>query len=120
MGALDAGRAAHWCVVVVNIMEPDWIIFSSGRPRRRALDVETERARPSAASFTTLRVVPHRTAGDIAWETAIDLRALDVSCRCSRPAWASSGMVFDNNRQIRHDKIAGTVVVRVPRSQPLA
>jgi len=28
-------------------------------------------------------------------------------------------MLFDNNRQTWHDKIAGTVVVRVPRHQVL-
>jgi uncharacterized RDD family membrane protein YckC len=28
-------------------------------------------------------------------------------------------MLFDPNRQTWHDKIAGTIVVRVPKNQPL-
>lgn len=64
-----------------------------------------------------LRVV--RTDGrDIEWETAI-VRALSCFLSLLPAGLGFVWMVFDNNRQTWHDKIAGTVVVRVPRNQPL-
>lgn len=65
-----------------------------------------------------LRVV--RTDGrDIEWETAI-VRALGCFLSLIPLGLGFIWMVFDNNRQTWHDKIAGTVVVRVPRNQPLS
>jgi uncharacterized RDD family membrane protein YckC len=64
-----------------------------------------------------LRVV--RTDGrDIEWETAF-VRALSCFLSLIPAGLGFLWMVFDNNRQTWHDKIAGTVVVRVPRNQPL-
>ncbi|HEY0940372.1 MAG TPA: RDD family protein [Steroidobacter sp.] len=64
-----------------------------------------------------LRVV--RTDGrDIEWETAI-VRALGCLLSVIPLGLGFIWMVFDSNRQTWHDKIAGTVVVRVPRNQPL-
>jgi uncharacterized RDD family membrane protein YckC len=64
-----------------------------------------------------LRVV--RTDGrDIEWETAI-VRALGCFLSLIPAGLGFIWMVFDNNRQTWHDKIAGTVVVRVPRNTPL-
>ncbi len=64
-----------------------------------------------------LRVV--RTDGrDIEWETAI-VRALGCFLSLIPLGLGFIWMVFDNNRQTWHDKIAGTVVVRVPKSQSL-
>lgn len=63
-----------------------------------------------------LRVV--RTDGrDIEWETAI-VRALTCFLSLIPAGLGFIWMVFDSNRQTWHDKIAGTVVVRVPRNQP--
>lgn len=57
-----------------------------------------------------LRVV--RTDGrDIEWETAI-VRALSCFLSLLPAGLGFVWMVFDNNRQTWHDKIAGTVVVR--------
>lgn len=57
-----------------------------------------------------LRVV--RTDGrDIEWETAI-VRALSCFLSLIPAGLGFVWMVFDNNRQTWHDKIAGTVVVR--------
>jgi uncharacterized RDD family membrane protein YckC len=59
-----------------------------------------------------LRVV--RTDGrDIEWETAI-VRALSCFLSIIPVGLGFVWMVFDNNRQTWHDKIAGTVVVRTP------
>jgi len=64
-----------------------------------------------------VRVV--RTDGrDIEWETAI-VRALSCFLSLLPAGLGFIWMVFDPNRQTWHDKIAGTVVVRVPRNQPL-
>ena len=64
-----------------------------------------------------LRVV--RTDGrDIEWETAI-VRALGCFLSLIPLGLGFIWMVFDSNRQTWHDKIAGTVVVRVPKNQPL-
>lgn len=64
-----------------------------------------------------LRVL--RTDGrDIEWETAI-VRALSCFLSLIPAGLGFLWIVFDNNRQTWHDKIAGTVVVRMPRNQPL-
>jgi uncharacterized RDD family membrane protein YckC len=64
-----------------------------------------------------LRVV--RTDGrDIEWETAI-VRALSCFLSLAPVGLGFFWMLFDANRQTWHDKIAGTIVVRVPKNQPL-
>ena len=64
-----------------------------------------------------LRVV--RTDGrPIEWETAI-VRALSCFLSLAPAGLGFFWMLFDANRQTWHDKIAGTVVVRVPKNQPL-
>lgn len=64
-----------------------------------------------------LRVV--RTDGrDIEWETAI-VRALSCFLSLAPAGLGFFWMLFDSNRQTWHDKIAGTIVVRVPKNQPL-
>ena len=64
-----------------------------------------------------LRVV--RTDGrDIEWETAI-VRALSCFLSLVPAGLGFVWMTFDSNRQTWHDKIAGTVVVRMPKNQPL-
>jgi uncharacterized RDD family membrane protein YckC len=64
-----------------------------------------------------LRVV--RTDGrDIEWETAI-VRALSCFLSMIPAGLGFIWMLFDNNRQTWHDKIAGTVVVRVQKNTPL-
>jgi uncharacterized RDD family membrane protein YckC len=62
-----------------------------------------------------LRVV-RTDARDIEWETAI-VRALSCFLSLVPAGLGFFWMVFDNNRQTWHDKIAGTIVVRVPKSQ---
>ena len=55
-----------------------------------------------------------RTDGrDITWETAI-VRALSCFLSILPVGLGFLWMVFDKNRQTWHDKIAGTVVVRIP------
>lgn len=64
-----------------------------------------------------LRVV--RTDGrDIEWETAI-VRALSCFLSLVPAGLGFFWILFDRNRQAWHDKIAGTVVVRVPKHQGL-
>ncbi len=64
-----------------------------------------------------LRVV--RTDGrDMEWETAI-VRALGCFLSLIPAGLGFIWMVFDNGRQTWHDKIAGTVVVRVPKNTSL-
>jgi uncharacterized RDD family membrane protein YckC len=62
-----------------------------------------------------LRVV-RTDARDIEWETAI-VRALSCFLSLVPAGLGFFWMLFDNNRQTWHDKIAGTIVVRVPKSQ---
>lgn len=62
-----------------------------------------------------LRVV-RVDARDIEWETAI-VRALSCFLSLVPAGLGFFWMLFDNNRQTWHDKIAGTIVVRVPKSQ---
>ncbi|MET0534111.1 MAG: RDD family protein [Steroidobacter sp.] len=62
-----------------------------------------------------LRVV-RTDARDIEWETAI-VRALGCLLSLVAAGLGFFWMAFDNNRQTWHDKIAGTIVVRVPKSQ---
>jgi hypothetical protein len=62
-----------------------------------------------------LRVV-RVDARDIEWETAI-VRALGCFLSLIPAGLGFFWMLFDNNRQTWHDKIAGTIVVRVPKSQ---
>lgn len=60
-----------------------------------------------------LRVV-RTDARDIEWETAI-VRALSCFLSLVPAGLGFFWMLFDNNRQTWHDKIAGTVVVRVAK-----
>jgi hypothetical protein len=62
-----------------------------------------------------LRVV-RADARDIEWETAI-VRALGCFLSLLPAGLGFFWMLFDTNRQTWHDKIAGTIVVRVPKSQ---
>jgi uncharacterized RDD family membrane protein YckC len=62
-----------------------------------------------------LRVV-RTDARDIEWETAI-VRALGCFLSLVPAGLGFFWMLFDSNRQTWHDKIAGTIVVRVPKSQ---
>lgn len=64
-----------------------------------------------------LRVV-RTDARDIEWETAI-VRALSCFLSLLPAGLGFFWMAFDNNRQTWHDKIAGTIVVRVPKHQAL-
>jgi len=64
-----------------------------------------------------LRVV-RTDARDIEWETAI-VRALSCFLSLVPAGLGFFWMAFDNNRQTWHDKIAGTIVVRVPKNQAL-
>jgi uncharacterized RDD family membrane protein YckC len=62
-----------------------------------------------------LRVV-RTDARDIEWETAI-VRALSCFLSLVPAGLGFFWMLFDSNRQTWHDKIAGTIVVRVPKNQ---
>jgi uncharacterized RDD family membrane protein YckC len=62
-----------------------------------------------------LRVV-RVDARDIEWETAI-VRALSCFLSLIPAGLGFFWMLFDSNRQTWHDKIAGTIVVRVPKHQ---
>jgi uncharacterized RDD family membrane protein YckC len=64
-----------------------------------------------------LRVV-RTDARDIEWETAI-VRALSCFLSLVPAGLGFFWMLFDNNRQTWHDKIAGTIVVRAPRHPPV-
>lgn len=61
-----------------------------------------------------LRVV-RTDARDIEWETAI-VRALGCFLSLVPAGLGFFWMAFDSNRQTWHDKIAGTIVVRVPKN----
>jgi uncharacterized RDD family membrane protein YckC len=61
-----------------------------------------------------LRVV-RTDARDIEWETAI-VRALSCFLSLVPAGLGFFWMAFDSNRQTWHDKIAGTIVVRVPKN----
>jgi uncharacterized RDD family membrane protein YckC len=54
----------------------------------------------------------------VEWETAI-VRALGCFLSLAVCGLGFIWIAFDQNHQAWHDKIAGTVVVRVPKSRPL-
>jgi uncharacterized RDD family membrane protein YckC len=102
--------------IVVNVLEPSEHIFALVLAGYGALMWKL-RGTTIGGIICNLRVV--RTDGrDIAWETAI-VRALGCFLSLIPLGLGFLWMVFDSNRQTWHDKIAGTVVVRVPKNQPL-
>ncbi|MDY6947654.1 MAG: RDD family protein [Pseudomonadota bacterium] len=102
--------------VVVNVVEPSEHFFALVLAGYGALMWKL-RGTTIGGIICNLRVV--RTDGrDIEWETAI-VRALGCFLSLIPLGLGFIWMVFDNNRQTWHDKIAGTVVVRVPKNQPL-
>lgn len=104
-------------IVIVNVLEPADDFFALLLAAYGAVMWKL-RSTTIGGIICNLRVV--RTDGqDIGWETAI-VRALGCFLSFIPLGLGFIWMVFDNNRQTWHDKIAGTVVVRVPRSQPLA
>ena len=104
-------------IVIVNVLEPVDNFFALLLAAYGAVMWKL-RGTTIGGIICNLRVV--RTDGqDIGWETAI-VRALGCFLSFIPLGLGFIWMVFDNNRQTWHDKIAGTVVVRVPRSQPLA
>jgi uncharacterized RDD family membrane protein YckC len=103
--------------IVVNILDPSDHFFAVVLAGYGALMWKL-RGTTIGGIVLNLRVV--RTDGrDIEWETAI-VRALGCFLSVIPLGLGFIWMVFDSNRQTWHDKIAGTVVVRVPKSQPLA
>jgi len=110
--ALDALIVA----VVVNWLEPTGHLFLVALAGYGALMWKLK-GTTIGGIVCNLRVV--RTDGrDIEWETAI-VRALGCFLSLIPAGLGFIWMVFDGNRQTWHDKIAGTVVVRVPRNTPL-
>ncbi|HEY0681467.1 MAG TPA: RDD family protein [Steroidobacter sp.] len=110
--ALDAILIA----VIVNVLEPLDHVFLVVLAGYGAVMWKL-RGTTIGGIICNLRVV--RTDGrDITWETSI-VRALGCFLSFFPLGLGFLWMVFDDNRQTWHDKIAGTVVVRVPRSQPL-
>ena len=97
--------------VLVNLLEPSgnfWLLVLAGYG---ALMWKLK-GTTIGGIICNLRVV--RTDGrDIEWETAI-VRALSCFLSIIPVGLGFVWMVFDNNRQTWHDKIAGTVVVRTP------
>lgn len=103
-------------ILIVNVLEPADDFFALLLATYGAVMWKL-RGTTIGGIVCNLRVV--RTDGqDIGWETAI-VRALGCFLSFIPLGLGFIWMVFDNNRQTWHDKIAGTVVVRVPRSQPL-
>lgn len=114
MGALTLD--ALIVAVVVNWLEPSGHLFLVALAGYGALMWKLK-GTTVGGIVCNLRVV--RTDGrDIEWETAI-VRALGCFLSLIPAGLGFIWMVFDNNRQTWHDKIAGTVVVRVPRNTPL-
>ena len=114
MGALTLD--ALIVAVVVNWLEPTGHLFLVALAGYGALMWKLK-GTTIGGIVCNLRVV--RTDGrDIEWETAI-VRALGCFLSLIPAGLGFIWMVFDNNRQTWHDKIAGTVVVRVPRNTPL-
>lgn len=102
--------------IVVNVVEPSEHFFALVLAGYGALMWKL-RGTTIGGIICNLRVV--RTDGrDIEWETAI-VRALGCFLSLIPLGLGFIWMVFDSNRQTWHDKIAGTVVVRVPKSQSL-
>jgi uncharacterized RDD family membrane protein YckC len=102
--------------IVVNVVEPSEHFFALVLAGYGALMWKL-RGTTIGGIICNLRVV--RTDGrDIEWETAI-VRALGCFLSLIPLGLGFIWMVFDGNRQTWHDKIAGTVVVRVPKNQPL-
>lgn len=102
--------------IVVNVVEPSEHFFALVLAGYGALMWKL-RGTTIGGIICNLRVV--RTDGrDIEWETAI-VRALGCFLSLIPLGLGFIWMVFDSNRQTWHDKIAGTVVVRVPKNQPL-
>lgn len=114
MGALTLD--ALIVAIVVNWMEPTGHLFLVALAGYGALMWKLK-GTTIGGIVCNLRVV--RTDGrDIGWETAL-VRALSCFLSLIPAGLGFVWMVFDNNRQTWHDKIAGTVVVRVPRNTPL-
>jgi uncharacterized RDD family membrane protein YckC len=114
MGALAID--ALLIAIVVNMLEPSDHFFALVLAGYGALMWKL-RGTTIGGIVLNLRVV--RTDGrDIEWETAI-VRALGCFLSVIPLGLGFIWMVFDSNRQTWHDKIAGTVVVRVPKNQPL-
>lgn len=102
--------------IVVNWLEPSGHLFLVALAGYGALMWKLK-GTTVGGIVCNLRVV--RTDGrDIEWETAI-VRALGCFLSLIPAGLGFIWMVFDNNRQTWHDKIAGTVVVRVPKNMPL-
>ncbi|MBL8265546.1 RDD family protein [Steroidobacter sp.] len=102
--------------IIVNWLEPTEHFFAVVLAGYGALMWKL-RGTTIGGIICNLRVV--RTDGrDIEWETAV-VRALGCFLSIIPAGLGFIWMVFDSNRQTWHDKIAGTVVVRVPRNQPL-
>jgi uncharacterized RDD family membrane protein YckC len=102
--------------VVMNLLEPGGHLFLVALAGYGALMWKLK-GTTVGGIICNLRVV--RTDGrDIEWETAI-VRALGCFLSLIPAGLGFIWMVFDNNRQTWHDKIAGTVVVRVARNTPL-
>lgn len=102
--------------VVANWLEPDGHLFLVALAGYGALMWKLK-GTTVGGIVCNLRVV--RTDGrDIEWETAI-VRALGCFLSLIPAGLGFIWMAFDNNRQTWHDKIAGTVVVRVARNTPL-
>jgi hypothetical protein len=114
MGALfiDAVLIA----VLVNWMEPTGNLMLVALAGYGALMWKLKGTTVGGIIFQ-LRVV-RTDARDIEWETAI-VRALSCFLSLVPAGLGFFWMAFDNNRQTWHDKIAGTVVVRVPKNQAL-
>lgn len=102
--------------IVVNWLEPTGHLFLIALAGYGALMWKLK-GTTIGGIVCNLRVV--RTDGrDIEWETAI-VRALSCFLSLIPAGLGFIWMVFDNNRQTWHDKIAGTVVVRVQKNTPL-
>ena len=102
--------------IIVSVVEPSDHFFALVLAGYGALMWKL-RGTTIGGIICNLRVV--RTDGrDIEWETAI-VRALGCFLSLIPLGLGFIWMVFDSNRQTWHDKIAGTVVVRVPKNQPL-
>jgi uncharacterized RDD family membrane protein YckC len=114
MGALTID--ALIVAVVVNWLEPSGHLFLIALAGYGALMWKLK-GTTIGGIVCNLRVV--RTDGrDIEWETAI-VRALSCFLSLIPAGLGFIWMAFDNNRQTWHDKIAGTVVVRVQKNTPL-
>jgi len=102
--------------IIVNWLEPGGHLFLVALAGYGALMWKLK-GTTVGGIVCNLRVV--RTDGrDIEWETAI-VRALACFLSLIPAGLGFIWMAFDSNRQTWHDKIAGTVVVRVPRNTPL-